>query len=183
MGSLRGRQGLRTPPRQRPPAREGPVPAGRRPPPQQERGCSGRPRAWGAVELGCALNYRSYHKRISRDHFLQNQPPPPQPASLDVLAAPPYGGVKNIAQSEGVQTGVGRFPAWRAGIWSGRPGTHSEPRGPAPAGPRLDNALQTPGTTDSDLSGARPAPEPTQRVALSACGEVTAWGLGTRMQG
>lgn len=109
--------------------------------------------------------------------------PPPQPASLDVLAAPPYGGVKNIAQSEGVQTGVGRFPAWRAGIWSGRPGTHSEPRGPAPAGPRLDNALQTPGTTDSDLSGARPAPEPTQRVALSACGEVTAWGLGTRMQG
>lgn len=105
-------------------------------------------------------------------------PPPP-----DVLAAPPYGGVKNIAQSEGVQTGVGRFPAWRAGIWSGRPGTHSEPRCPDPAGPRLDNALQTLGTTASHLSGAGPAPEPTQRVALSARGEVTAWGLGTRMQG
>lgn len=34
------------------PAREGPVPAGRRPPPQQERGCSGRPRAWGSGGAG-----------------------------------------------------------------------------------------------------------------------------------
>ncbi|CAI9159936.1 unnamed protein product [Rangifer tarandus platyrhynchus] len=34
-----------------------------------------------------------------------------------------------------------------------------------------------------DLSGAGPAPEPTQRVALSACGEVTAWGPGTQIQG
>lgn len=166
-GSLRGRQGLRTPPvrdpRPRMPA--APSPAGVR--------LLRVPARLG--EQGCALNYRSYHKRVSRDQFLQTTPPHHRP--------PPwmFWRLRHMAELK-IQLRVrGCRREWagsrRGGRASGQAGLgHTlSPGTPAPAGLRLDNSRQTAGTTESDPPGAGPAPEPTQREALLAWGGVTAW--------
>ena len=174
-GSLRGRQGLHTPPVRdpRPHRPAAPSPAGVR--------LLRVPARLG--EEGCALIYHSYHKRVSRDQFLQTTPPHHRP--------PPwmFWRLRHMAELKMQLRVRGCRRQWAGSRHGGRAsgqaglGHTLSPGTPAPAGLRLDNARQTPGTMERDPPGAGPAPEPTQRVALLAWGEVTAWGLGTPSAG